>query len=757
MKSYLYGVLLLIAITIAFAPVDISGAITPVNAQATIPTPIDDQLQQISQIALGAQHTCALTTTGEVTCWGINEVSQLGNNSTTPSGIPVRVAGLSNGTIQAIAAGEYHTCAVTTAGSVRCWGLHYGQPRHSRIPIDIPELGNDLRAITAGHSHTCALTTDGSAKCWGQHNSDGEPWPRLYSPPSPFVLISAGSSHTCALSENRKVYCWGSNASGQLGDGTDLPSSLLPSTVVGLDDDIQTISAGGEYTCAVTITGGVKCWGDNTHGQLGTGDTDGHRTAVEVVDLTGEVQAISTGTDHTCARMTTGAIHCWGDNQFGQLGDGTTERRLLPTEVIGLADEIVAIGAGNGHTCALSTSGTLQCWGRNSAGQLGNGSHGRSTLPIAVVSLDDAMVAVSSGREHACAVTTGGGVRCWGSNGAGQLGDGSTNNRLTPVSVTGLAGAVTTVGTGAAHSCALTQRGGVQCWGSNWAGQLGDGTTMDASTPVNVVGLETDVIAIRVGRSHTCALLSAGNVNCWGGNFFGQLGDGSRTDRTTPVDVIDLPDMVVAIGAGDSHTCVLTEAGAVSCWGKNEYGQLGRRGLDGTIPHVVNTLRDPVKAIAVGFDHTCALLTAGTVSCWGRNQWGQLGASSTTGGYLPVAVIGLGNDIRSISAGGDNSCAVTFSNTVYCWGDNWYGQLGYGELRYGDHSSRPSEIPALVGNVRDVSVGSYHTCAVTIAAEVSCWGRNSWGQLGDGTAWATTPVDVVAGFAHFVHLPIIMR
>lgn len=192
-----------------------------------------------------------------------------------------------------------------------------------------------------------------------------------------------------------------------------------------------------------------------------------------------------------------------------------------------------------------------------------------------VSGLGSGIAAIAAGRDHTCALTTGGGVKCWGRNWAGQLGDETTTNRNTPVDVSGLGGGVAAIATGQSHTCALTTSGGVKCWGANGSGQLGDGTTTNRTTPVDVVGLGSGVAAIAAGERHTCALTTGGGVKCWGSNGSGQLGDGTWTQRNTPVDVSGLGSGVQAIAAGGSHTCALTTGGGVRCWGWDGYGQLG--------------------------------------------------------------------------------------------------------------------------------------------------------------------------------------
>ena len=370
--------------------------------------------------------------------------------------------------------------------------------------------------------------------------------------------------------------------------------------------------------------------------------------------------AVAAGGGHTCALTTAGGVQCWGLNNVGQLGDGQicgTSSCTTPVDVSGLTSGVAAVAAGSGHTCALTTAGGLKCWGNNGSGQLGDGTTTTRTTPVVVSGLASGLAAVAAGQFHTCAVTTGGGAKCWGNNFFGKLGDGTSgfaNFSATPVDVSDLTSGVADLGAGRHHTCALTTAGGLKCWGQNNVGQLGDGQAcgiVTCTTPVDVSGLSSGVAAVAaaggiVNDGHTCAVTTAGGVKCWGDNNVGQLGDGTTTDRATPVDVSGLTSGVVAAAAGSSHTCAITTAGGLKCWGNNSSGQLGDGnggvfGDSSPTPVDVVGMASGVAAVAAGSNHTCAVTTTGGLKCWGNNDRGQLGDGTTTNSTMPVDVIAV--------------------------------------------------------------------------------------------------------------------
>ncbi len=339
---------------------------------------------------------------------------------------------------------------------------------------------------------------------------------------------------------------------------------------------VTAIASGIAHSCAILGNGTVKCWGRNSAGGIGDGTTIQRSIPAPVVNLGGTAKAISAGDDHTCAILTNNTLRCWGRNGNGQLGDGTMTNRLTPV-TINVGGTPTAIAAGNSSTCALLSNGTVRCWGSNSEGQLGDGTTTLRTSPVSVSNLGGTAVALAGGSNHICVRLSNNTMRCWGNNANGQLGDGTTTSRRTPVTVTGLGGTPTAISTGFGSTCAILSNGTLRCWGGNLNGQLGDGTTTNRRTPVtiNVGGTPT---AISRGSSNTCARLSNGTLKCWGYNGQGQLGDGTTTQRTSPVSVISLGGTGTAISTGGGHTCATVSGGTVRCWGENRVGSLG----DGT-------------------------------------------------------------------------------------------------------------------------------------------------------------------------------
>ena len=687
----------------------------------------------VTNITAGNSHTCALTSDGTAACWGYNDHGQLGDGTRKRSYTPVAITGgaLTGKTVTNITAGTYHTCAVLSDGTAACWGfnaagqLGNGTSDDSTTPVAVTGgtlTGKTVSNITAGAYITCAVTSDGTAACWGQNNYGQLGNGTTNDSTTPVAVtggaltgktvtnITPGDSHTCALLSDDTATCWGNNYLGQLGDGTTT-SSTTPIFVTGgalTGKTVTNITAGDNHTCALLSDGTAACWGYNPNGELGDGTTNESNTPIVVTGgaLAGKtVTNITAGQYHTCAVLSDGTATCGGDNGSGQLGNGTTNS-TTPVAVTSGAltgKTVTNITAGGGHTCAVTSYGTAACWGQNDQGQLADGTTTNSTTPVAITSgalTGKTVTNITAGDYHMCAILSNGTAACWGNNNYGQLGNGTTTNSTTPVAVTGgaLTGkTVTNITAGGDHTCAVLSDGTAACWGNNNHGQLGDGTTTNSTTPVAVAGgalAGKTVTNITAGGSryysglarlnHSCALLSDGTAACWGANQFGQLGDGTTTNSTTPVAITDdalAGKTVTNITAGVAHTCALLSDDTAACWGYNPNGQLGDGTTSSSTTPVLVTggalAGKTVASITAGGIHTCAVLSDDTAACWGNYE--DEGLSGGTG--TSVALTGgalTDKAVTSITAGSGHTCALTSDDTAACWGNNYYGELGNG-------------------------------------------------------------------------------
>jgi alpha-tubulin suppressor-like RCC1 family protein len=457
----------------------------------------------------------------------------------------------------------------------------------------------------------------------------------------------------------------------------------------------------------------------------------------------GTAPQISTGRSHTCALLTDGTVRCWGFNALGVLGDGTTLVRSNPVQVLTSGDTqgtnvlsgVTQLATGRSHTCALLTDGSVRCWGGNAYGQLGDGTTVNRSSPVAVLTSGDTQgTNVLSGvtqisadvfADHTCALLTDATVRCWGRNSRGGLGDGTTVDRSNPVEVlasgdtqgTNVLPGVAQVSAGFLFTCAVLTNGTANCWGSNFGGALGDGTTTNRSNPVQVLA-SGDTQGVNVlagvkhvsagGDSHVCALLTDDTVNCWGSNDSGQLGDGTTVDRSNPVEVLASGDTqgtnvlggVAQVSAGEFHTCAVLTDGTARCWGANPNGQLGDgTAVDRSNPVQVLASGDTqganmlagVAQIAASTSYTCALLTDGTANCWGFNRSGKLGDGTFEERLNPVQVLTSGTAIDR---------PVVFSVVVL-------------DSSSGTASSTASSPSLSVACSSDLQVRAVLTCAVT--------------------------------------------
>jgi alpha-tubulin suppressor-like RCC1 family protein len=703
-----------------------NGTTTSSNVPVAVDTSGVLAGKTLVQIAAGQQDTCALDTAGQVYCWGLNIYGQLGDGSTANSSVPVAVdttGALAGETLTGIAASvsEDFTCAVDAAGAAYCWGINFfGQlgdstTANSSVPVAVDTsgalAGETLTQVTVGGDQACALDNAGAAYCWGG-DSDGElgdGTTALYSyvpvavdasgvlAGKSLTQISAGTSFTCAVDTSGAAYCWGANDGGVLGDDStsdsDVPVLVAPQAPTGVT------ATPSETTAAVSWT--APAW---PGGGTVTGYTATAVPGAAACSTTGATACTIIG----LASGTTYSVTVVADTTAGDSGSSA------PVNVTPEGGGAISAGS---SSCAAEY-GNAFCWGSNEEGQLGDGSTADSRNPVAVtasgVLAGKTIAQITTGDDDStCALDTAGAAFCWGRNNYGQLGDGSTAGSTVPVAVTTsgvLAGVTLTQMTaGNGHTCALDAAGAAFCWGLNTDGQLGDGHARGSSSLPQAVDISgalagealTQITAV---GDHTCALDAKGAAFCWGLNAYGELGDGKTADSSVPVAVQTSGALagqtLTQVGGGGDHTCALDAAGAAFCWGRGSDGQLGDGSTASSrVAVAVQTsgalAGTTLTQITAGFYTTCALDAAGAAFCWGDNDSGQLGNATTTQSDVPVAVdakgVLAGKTLAQIGSGVHHTCALDTSGAAYCWGSNANGDLG------DNTAATSSEVPVLAG------------------------------------------------------------
>lgn len=871
-------------------------------------------------MSVGGNHICAILDDSSLQCWGENSNGQLGDGTTIDRLTMTEVSLPTGRTAVSVSAGHDHTCAVLDNGELVCWGsnefgqLGDGSEEDSNVPVYVDGLSGVPVQISSGGAHSCAILNDASMECWGANDGgqlgdnsfDDSANPVSIALPETVLGMSAGAGHTCAVLSDSSLHCWGNNENGQLGDGS-APSDKSSPVSITVGGDAVAVSAGGAHTCVIfsSTSKSLKCWGDNSFGQLGDGGTNQQNDANSVSAILTGITTLEIGAKQTCAVDTTRMLHCWGGSSEGQVGDGSTSNQVTSITAIDLGLNLgaLSIASGGSYTCAVATNDLARCWGGSGsdgglsigsspeefeiprwsyvgsserdwndngdlnifevnvasdmdgdgfpvgldsddtnptvAASCGTGEYGRFTcrqatpgyyvstpgstvmtpttpghytdtygatdqslcspgefqeLP-AQTSCEDArpgyfvsdpgasegtpcpagkyndeygqisadackwaeaghsvpvLTQVSSGALHSCAILDDGSVSCWGENSNGQLGDGTRTDHHQPEkAIMPLGRTVSEISSGSYHSCALMDDGSVRCWGSNEFGQLGDGTTLERLTAVSADLSGGVALSISAGESHTCAVMEDTSLMCWGDNSNGQLGDGSRSERHTPISVPLGDAGVHEVSSGSYHTCAIMADRSLRCWGDNWHGQLGDGSFSDKLSPVDIEIPSNSSAVTVdsGAFHSCVGMNDGSMYCWGYNSYGQLGNGGTTRAGIPMPVpLDSTQSPTDIQVGLFHSCALFDSGEMSCWGDNAYGQIGDGTpISGGWHLPKTL---VLDHEVLSISVGHRHSCAILTDASLQCWGINSKGQVGDGSTtnrYSPTVIDLGHG------------
>jgi alpha-tubulin suppressor-like RCC1 family protein len=537
-------------------------------------------------------------------------------------------------------------------------------------------------------------------------------------PPS-FIANTSDLSYNPGILSFNKTYYWRIDSINSNGKTT---GTLWRFTTT--DDGWIQVSSGENHTIALKYNGTLWAWGDNQYGQLGDGTGINKNTPTQIgADNTWA--SIAAGYNHSIALKSDGSLWAWGYNTSGQLGLGNTTSPITTVTRVGTDINWSMIAAGENHTMALKLDGSIWTWGNNSNGQLGNGITGPSgnkNIPTQIIVTDTNWSKIAAGKNYSLALRTDNTLWAWGDNTYCQLGDNTKTKRIVPTQI-GFDANWTSIVAGYNHSIALKSDGTLWTWGYNGYGQLGDGTTVSKTVPTRI-GADINWSRIASGESFTVALKSNGTLWSWGNNAVGQLGTGNTITQTTPTQ-IGLEIIWSRIAAGKNNTVALRKDGTMWICGLNHLGQLGNQTVGNkNIPTKIGTDTNWSKIIAGG-THSVALKSDGTLWAWGNNTYGQLGDGTTVNRPIPKQ-IGGDTDWSRISAGENHTLASKTSGTLWAWGNNTYGQLGDGT---NTDKNTPVQVTG-ISNCLTFSCGTNYNIATMADDSIWGWGDNSYAQLG---------------------------
>jgi alpha-tubulin suppressor-like RCC1 family protein len=663
------------------------------------------------EVATASIYACAIANDASLWCWGYTPYS---SQISAPTAMP--------GSWTAVSGSNDHACAIDTAGALWCWGnngygeLGDGTTNGSPTPVRVGTA--TWTAVSVGDEFTCGIQTGGALFCWGANNYGqlGNGTTTDYHAPKqvPGILnwtaISAGGGYACGVDASAALWCWGDNTYGELGDSTlterDSPTSIAGG---GMWTTVA-VSSDSSHACGVRTDGTAWCWGQNELGQLGDGTANDSYVPV----ATGmSLRQVAVGGIHSCGIDATDGLWCWGDGHYGQLG--AQAATLVPA----LVTNAHTVAASSDLTCVVDATGHLACTGRNSYGQLGSTPAlppGEMTAPTRVDTRTD-WASITAGGSHACGMTSGGAALCWGLNNEGEVGDGTLWSRQDPVAMQNASG-ITRVIASAHSTFGLTGAGDSDLWGCDWVNQ----TNNSAPETMAMTGWTVET----GGEEHTCGITGTA-LWCRGDDTYGQIGDGNTTGVPSNYQVAGT---WTAVSAGYNTTCAIQSGGTVACWGDGGTGQLGN-GMLGTFatPQTI-AVGGTATQIRVGTGFACALVAPGKVSCWGDNSSGALGNGTTTDSSTFVAA-GTRSDYVELAVGYDHACAITSGHTLWCWGHGGYGAVANPTL--GDNTT-PTQIDSAT-DWAHVAAGYEFTCALKLDGTRWCFGLDTEGMLGNGLAW----------------------
>jgi uncharacterized repeat protein (TIGR03803 family) len=697
--------------------------------------------------------TVGIRADGTLWAWGYNVSGQLGNGNTSNVWTPVQIGTATNW--KYVSTGSSHTLAVKTDGTLWSWGYNnYGQlgdgtTTTRSTPAQVGSATN-WSGVAGGYYHSVALKSDGTLWAWG-YNNDGENGqgtsdsltthtaPVQVGSVTTWTSIVAGNFHTLAQRSDGTLWGWGQNIFGQIGNAT--ATTATAPVQIGIATNWNSISCGYNSSVGTRSDGTLWTWGFNNDGQLGDGTVVTRLSPTQVGTETHWQQAQSGG-NHVLAQKIDGSLWAWGWNAYGQLGQGFNDLTLhgsTPAQV-GTATNWSLLAPGYSFNQATRSDGTLWSWGDNSSGGLGYAT--RVLQPVGAQF--GAVASASAGDGHTALIRSDGTLWLFGNNGNGQIGIGTSDNGQHPVPVQMQPGTQwLSVTTGGSHTAAVRSDGTLWTWGYNYYGQLGDGTTTQRASPVQV-GTDANWLRVSAGYYFTVGLRTDGTLWAWGYNTDGQMGNGSTssTGQWSPVQIGVATDWT-SLSSGGYHVLALKQNGTLWSWGNNIFGEVG----DGTTtsprssPQQVGTATN-WRSISAGSYHSVATQQDGTLWSWGYNSYGGLGDGTYANHSIP-AKVGTDNTWASVSAGYYHTLGTKLDGTLWSWGYNNYGQLG-------DGGTSPRNSPVQVGTAAGwgkTYPSSYLTLVTTIDSSLWACGYTNRGAAGYGWRNEWVPDVVLPGLS----------
>ncbi|WP_413581908.1 Ig-like domain-containing protein [Bdellovibrio sp. HCB288] len=736
-------------IQLAITDVTATGAAPGVSTQVARRLVFDQTSNlKFSSISSNTSTTCGILSDKSMKCWGQNQSGQVGDGTSTQRSTPTTVSG---GISWAqVSASQSWVCAISDASAspanaLYCWGsnspsLGKSGSTSSNIPLLI-DGSNTYQQVSIGSRHGCAIRTDGTLLCWGLNSSgqvgDGSTTAvsdmKVIDAANKYQDISLGTLHTCGVTTANLLRCWGENGDYQVGDNstTDrtLPVSLLSTTA------FSKAAAGASHSCAITTTGQLYCWGNNNYGAAGSTSPSTLKRFPYQMDNGVVYTSVTAGFQYTCGITSTNVLKCWGNGAFGMLPLG----RLRPALNAATSGAPIVIDSGVSYAqasvsftgltspsiitgisaCALTTDGMLKCWGSNQYGQLANGANSYPSTPVTID--EGATYNSITGNSYVsnfapanCGITSANKLKCWGHNESGTLGDGGFSSQPYPRFIDS-ANNYSKISVGTKSTCAIRTDGKLYCWGT---GYLGNGSSSTQNSP-QAIDSSSTYSDVSVGDGHTCGLTGT-TIKCWGLNTLYQI-NGTGTTYSSPTAVAGTWSFVKVSGY---TTCAIDTSNKLFCWGlepvSNNY-VTSQTAIDAS---------ESYSKVAVGSDIVCGITTSGALKCWGAGSNGRLGQGSTTTNRVPT-VTDTGVSYSKIFIIGSRTCGLTTGNVLKCWG-SWNGS----------NVLTPTGMDGTDTYI-DVGLSTYNLCAISATTNtVKCWGQEFYGEngLGQQTAYPSVIV-----------------